>query len=191
MTIEARSPFPKWALPEVWQWIESFRDRVMDDYSPQTLEDFLADWETRETMRKSWAVYRDDELGGLVVIEPVNPVWVNSHVLFKRSFWGRKVTLPALRAVYREVFDSGVQRISAAIFADNHQMRNLALDLGAVEETRRSQPMRNCTRRDGELVAMRIIALFPEEFEKCLSSQQSPPHSASAEASAAPLPRAA
>jgi RimJ/RimL family protein N-acetyltransferase len=191
VTIETRSPFPKWALPQLWLWIESFRDRVMDDFAPRTLEDFLADWEARESTRKSWGVYRQDELGGVVIIEPVNPVSVSSHVAFKRSFWGRETTVPALREVYAEVFESGVERISAAIFEDNYQIRNLALEVGAIEETRRSQPLRNCTVRNGDLVGMRIISLFPEEFNRCLSLQQSPPPSGSAEDSAAPLRQAA
>lgn len=163
--VVAREPFPDWALPVLWLWIEAVRRRVADDYGPKSFDEFLADWEARRGSRRTWGVWRDRQLGGMVSIEPVNPDVVVTHAIFKRDFWGRQTTMPALSQVYTEVFRQGVNKITSMIFADNYEIRALALALGAVEETDRRHPLKAATRRAGELVDMRVISLFREDFK--------------------------
>jgi RimJ/RimL family protein N-acetyltransferase len=166
------TPFPDWALPTLWSWMQGFRDRVMDDFCPQTLEEFVERWGEAATARQSWGVYRGHELGGAVVVQQLNPVAAETHCAFKKDFWGRATTMPALRMVYGQLFGQGVMRISAHVFEDNHQLRALAKALGAVEETPHKRPMRNCTMRNGELIGMRILALFPDEFQAAIEQEE-------------------
>ena len=43
--VRVESPFPAHAVPRIWTWIERFRNRVADDFAPQTLEEFAEDCE--------------------------------------------------------------------------------------------------------------------------------------------------
>jgi RimJ/RimL family protein N-acetyltransferase len=162
MEVRVSEPFPDHALPRVWHWIQSFRWRVADDFSPQTLEEFMLHWSAHER-RRSWAVYRDNEIGGLVTVDPMSQMVSIANCTFKRSFWSQAdVTLPALQQVYSEVFGStpDVHKILQWAFADNAQLLGLMRKLGAEKEA----TLRQQTRRRGELVDMIAIGLLREEF---------------------------
>jgi RimJ/RimL family protein N-acetyltransferase len=177
------SPFPEYALPRVWTWIEDFRRRVADDYSPKTLGEFMRHWKEREPFRKTWGVWRGEDLGGLVIYEPWQPGVGTSHALFKRSFWGRTTTRNALDLVYSELFASGVRKVVNFPFRGNNAIIALGKSLGAVTEG----VLKGQTLRDGKPTDVIILSLFKEDFEKCRSLPQpcrtSPPESA-------PLPAA-
>lgn len=161
MQIEVVSPFPMQSLPRVWGWIQSFRNRVVDDFSPKTLDAFVEKSLADAAALTTWAVYRDGELGGMVSFERWTPVLGTCHCLFKREMWGRKTTLPALRQIAGEIFGTGVSKISMCVFSDNKAIIALVKDLGAVTEGH----YRKHTLRGGQLVDMTAIALFKDEFE--------------------------
>ena len=163
--IRVKSPFPSYAVPRIWQWIQSFRWRVADDFAPQTLEEFVSHWATRRYHERTWGVWRGDDLGGMIAVETVSPILVTSHCLFKRSFWGAETTIPALQQVYRQIFDEGTLKILSFAFADNKQLLGLARKIGAKKEG----TLRRQTMREGKLVDMIAIGLLKEDFEKCLS----------------------
>lgn len=161
MNIEVRSPFPIESLPRVWGWIERFRNRVVDDFSPATLNAFVEKSIEDAKQMTTWAVYRDGELGGMVSFQQWTPVLGTCHCLFKREMWGRKTTLPALQQIATEIFATGISKISMCVFSDNKAIIALVKDLGGVTEGR----YRNHTMRGGKLVDMTAIALFKEGFE--------------------------
>jgi RimJ/RimL family protein N-acetyltransferase len=165
-SVEVSEPFPPWALPVLWGWIESFRDRVCDDFSPKTFPEFLENWIARaKAGTRTWGVWRDDSLGGMISVGPLNPILAETHLVFARRFWGRETTIPALRQAYAIAFASGFEKLQAAVFADNYQLIALAKAIGAVEETHPKHPLRAQTRRNGKPVDMRLISLFKEDFE--------------------------
>jgi RimJ/RimL family protein N-acetyltransferase len=125
--------------------MQSFRARVMDDFGPQTQHAFV-DQMLRANPAETWGVYRDDELGGLVWVARLTPVVAMAHTVFQRSFWGREITRPAVAEAFRQTFAAGVEKIAASVFADNHQIRALARDVGMREEGQR----RAHTRRGGK-----------------------------------------
>lgn len=177
MTIETIKPFPLNAAPRVWMWMNELRSRVCDDYAPKTLDEFLANWERRTA--QSWGILRGGELGGLVTFEKISPVVGTAHVLFKRSFWGFKTTIPALEMVYREAFaTSGVSKILSMVFRDNYGIRHLAKHVGAREEG----IFKNHTMRDGKLVDMVAIGLQEEEFQSWVNLHRHCPPCSQAEA---------
>ena len=74
-TVEIVEPFPPHAVPRIWSWTQEFRNRVADDWSPSTLDDFVGDWESKSAAgRRTWAVLRDGELGGMVNSMRLSPV---------------------------------------------------------------------------------------------------------------------
>jgi len=166
-------PFPEYALPRVWTWIEDFRHRVADDFSPKTLAEFMLHWRERKPFRKTWGVWRGEDLGGLVIYEAWQPGVGTSHALFKRSFWGRTTTRQALELVYAEVFASGVRKIVSFPFRGNNAIIALGKGLGAVTEG----VMKAQTLRDGKPVDVIVLSLFKEDFEKCRRSSPSSPSS--------------
>lgn len=169
MKIEVVSPFPLESLPRVWMWIQSFKNRVADDYGPKTLDQFVEKSMSEIPSMITWAVYRDGELGGMVTFQRWSPVLGTCHCLFKKEMWGRKTTLPALQEIAQEIFDSGVHKISMCVFSDNKAIIALLKDLGGVTEGH----YRQHTVRGGKLVDMTLIALFEEGFNHAASSSSS------------------
>jgi len=168
-SVTVASPFPDHAWPRVWTWIQTFRARVCDDFAPKTLEEFVEQTLERAARERTWGVYRDDELGGLITFEQVNPVTGISHLLFKRSFWGEATTIPAIATVYREIFESGIRKICSAAFRDNYAILELARKIGAREEGL----LRQQTQRNGRMVDMTALGLLKEDFYALVGSGDS------------------
>lgn len=154
------SPFPEYALPRVWNWIQDFRDRVADDYSPKTMAEFMAHWEERSPLRRTWAVWRNEDLGGIVIFEPWQPGVGTSHAIFKRSFWGRATTRRALELVYREIFESGIRKVCNFPFRKNNAIIALGKSLGM----RTEGVLRGQTLQHGQPADLVVLSLFREEF---------------------------
>jgi RimJ/RimL family protein N-acetyltransferase len=147
--------------------MEEFRRRVTDDFSPRTLADLVAQWEKTKPARRTWGVWRGDELGGLVVWEPwPTPGIGESSALFKRSFWGRDTARTALRLVYGELFADGVRKILSLPFRHNCAIVELQKSVGARVEGR----LREQTYADGKPIGVLVLGLLKEDFEKCHGS---------------------
>jgi RimJ/RimL family protein N-acetyltransferase len=159
--IEVRSPFPLHAVPRLWAWAEDSRRQVADEFSPKSLDEFVDFWERlAQAGQRSWGVWRDDELGGAIWSMPLSPVMADSHCIFKRAFWGSGTAVEALRRVYAEIFDGGVQKITIVSFSDNHALLGLVRKLGFEREGM----LRKSTLRDGELVDQAVSGLTRERF---------------------------
>jgi RimJ/RimL family protein N-acetyltransferase len=147
----------------VWEWIQPFRRRVCDDFAPKTRSEFTDVYLQRMEAPHitSWGVWRDGELGGVIWFERVGIAGI-VHVVVKRSFWGAETTGPALSAVATEIFaeGSGVRKIGALFFADNHAVRAAVQRFGF----QREGLLRAQTLRDGQPVDMEPWGLLKEEF---------------------------
>ncbi|MFH1110980.1 MAG: GNAT family protein [Planctomycetota bacterium] len=161
MTAHLVKPFPMYELPRVWLWVQQFRRQISDDFSPKTLDEFVDVEMERMARQMTWGVYRDDELGGLIVFEPSSPVAGTSHVTFRRSFWKPRTSVPAMREAYAEIFAAGYRKILSFVFADNNAIRSLAREIGLREEG----VLRGQTLRNGRPVDMVALGLLREEFE--------------------------
>lgn len=115
---------------------------------------------------KTWAVYRSDELCGMVGFH-LNSHGLSgeTHALFRKDFWGKATTQTALRLVYAEVFASGVHRIYGMPFKGNDAMISLARSVGF----QREGILRETTKRGGEYVDQVMLGMTQGDFEKCLS----------------------
>lgn len=132
--VELRSPFPAEDIPRIWAWIEPFRWRVSDDFSPKTLAEFVVHFRgVAERAAKTWAVYVSGELGGVITYERLSPVVGTAHATFKKSFWGQKTTLPAIDEAVNEML-ADRPKLSLPVIEGNKAMMGLLKKLGATQE---------------------------------------------------------
>lgn len=163
--VRVESPFPDYALPRAWAWIQSFRNRVSDDFSPKTLEEFVEYWEAKRETQQTWGVWRGEELGGLISWEPYGAPGIGvGHAMFKREFWGSKTTRRAMEMVCTELFTSGTRKIMGFPFASNHAIIALYKSIGA----RKEGVLRGQTMQGGKPVDMVALGLMKDDFEKSM-----------------------
>lgn len=106
-------------------------------------------------------MWKDGELGGLIVCEPVNPVVGLVHLVFKRSFWGSQTTLTACRSALKVGFESGIAKLCGMVFVDNNAIRGMYHKLGFVEEGH----LRSQTLRGGKPVDVVCCGLTKGDWE--------------------------
>lgn len=162
MAIEIVSPFPEHSWPRVWSWIQPFRDRVLDDFSPQTIEDFVAARLSAPETEQTWGVLRDGELGGMVTFQRLSPVLGTCHCVFKKDLWGHSTTVPALRQIAEEVFSTGVNKLTLPLMRGNRAMAAILSMLGGYQEGILKQQ----TQQHGKPADMVLYALTREGFER-------------------------
>ncbi len=160
--LQVYSPFPMYAVPRLWDWTRKYRHRISDDFGYDSAGAF-----TDSLMRRmaagleTWAVERDEELGGFVCVEPITPVALSCHVLFKPPFFGRETIDPALSQIFKQLFErEGIEKISTNLFDDNDGLKTMMKRLGGRVEGR----LRNHTRRQGKLMNVAVVAILKEEF---------------------------
>lgn len=174
--LEVVEPFPGYALPRLWTWLQASRRMSADEFSAATLDQYVDDWDRRERAgMRSWGVWRNGELGGAVTSMRFNPVLADFHCLFHRSFWGHETTAAALRFVFAQLFADEVRKIATFCYADNHALLGLVRKLGFEREG----TVREYALRDGQMVDMaiigltrhRFVALHPPDEEKQVEEQ--------------------
>lgn len=161
MNIEVTSPFPFEALPRIWRWAESFRDKIADDFGPKTLDEFMRFAAARWNQQKTWAISIDGELGGMIAFERLNPWLGTAHWLFKPDFQSKGVGLKASRIAVAEMFAEGIHKLCVYPLAGNHGMFSLLSQLGA----KREAVLTGQTLCNGKPTDVWVYALTKEAFE--------------------------
>lgn len=143
--VEIREPFPEEAWPRVFGWMQPCWHQACDDFVKKDVGWFVDSMIELSLRSRTWGVWREGELGGLIALEPLNPVAGLAHLVFKKSFWGSKTTLAAANQALEKVLGGGeAGKICGHVFPDNHPMRAMYGKLGFREEGRlRGQTMRN------------------------------------------------
>jgi RimJ/RimL family protein N-acetyltransferase len=157
--VQIVEPFPDYAWPEVWAWIASLRDKLIDDFGPKTMDEWMAFVEERVPQQRTWGVWMGGELGGVISFERGSPMAGAVHLYFKRSMWGR-APMPAMGQVLTLLFESGITKILTSVFEDNHAARGMFRKLGFENEGL----FRAQTVRAGKPVAMVAVGLTKEDF---------------------------
>jgi RimJ/RimL family protein N-acetyltransferase len=125
-------PFPLSNLPIVWTWLQDSASPLLTDQGSQSATEFVQKWATRRAV--TWAVYRDDELGGWIAYEPQNELTGTAHAVFKKSFRGQGITLAAINLVAQQVFSEGIIRVQMMVREDNLAVQGLIERLGGEKE---------------------------------------------------------
>lgn len=152
------SPFPRSAYALAWEWLHQFRHNNFDDTGPKTFPDFALEMERRERFERTWGVEHAGQFVGLIGYAPMTRRAGMFHgIVFDQQVHGKGIAKAAVRAVLTELFEEGgVDKISAAYFADNRKIGRLLLGLGA----QREGYLRRQTLRDGVPIDMELVAFF-------------------------------
>jgi RimJ/RimL family protein N-acetyltransferase len=160
MSLRLITPFPDDAWADVWQWIQPFRHRIHDDFSPNSEETFVAWMRQRTEGQFTVGVVRDDKLGGLIWCEG-NAVSGNVHAIFSKAFWGSATSVPALDAAARCYFlTTGARKLNTQFFRHNGAVRSMVKTLGL----QREGILRSMTMQGGEPVDVETWGITREEF---------------------------
>jgi len=161
MQIRIESPFPFEALPRVYRWYQSFREKIADDFAPKTLDEFIQSQLMKWDLQKSWAIYGDGELGGLITFERLSPWLGTAHVLLKPEFHGKGIAVKACRQAVSEMFALGLGKLEFRVLAGNLAVGSLVVNIGAKREgTLEAQTLTNGQPRD-----VWIYGLTKQSFE--------------------------
>jgi len=162
MEIEVTSPFPFEALPRVWRWIEPFKEKLSDDFSPKDESSFLAFMAKKWQQQKTWAVRGDGELGGLIQFERLTPWLGTAHFLLKPEFQRKGLSIKAARIAAAAIFENeGVGKLTFNPFAGNLAIGSLLINLGS----KREGTLQGHTTRDGKPIDMWLYGLTKEAFQ--------------------------
>ncbi len=138
----------------MWLWLEKSWHLIADDFAPKDLESFVEIKRRQDALNVG--VYINGTLGGLLIYVPQSPIVCAGHCVFRRQFWGRHITVPALEAGKKFAWRLGYRKISCQCFEDNRAMAALLERVGGIYEGRMiAQTMRN-----GELINMLSYALL-------------------------------
>jgi RimJ/RimL family protein N-acetyltransferase len=169
MKIEVVSPFPFESLPRVWAWSEEFRGKINDDFAPQTLEAFIDAMLANEGTQKTWAVYADAELGGMITFQKLTPWLGTAHCVFKPDFQGRRIAPDACRVAVAEMFQEGIGKLVFYPLSGNLALGSMLMHMGA----RLEGQLRAHTLCGGKPKAMIVYGLLKQEFEDAASNRSS------------------
>jgi len=154
MSFRLDSPFPEQYLPKLWEFTEHFRQAMLDDYSPQNLEQ-LHEFSGRSI---GYAVVNksDGSLAGGLMFEPMGDDMYVGHLVFAPSGVAKEIKYAAAVMAMNRLFAAGARKISWRYFGDNEPFRRFLLKLGAEDEGR----LKQATRRKGELCDVVLMASF-------------------------------
>lgn len=150
MDISVIEPFPFEALPRVWRWIEQFRNKVTDDFGPRTLPAFMESMGAQWDGQRSWGVWVDGELGGLITFQQLSPWLGTAHCIFKTDFQGKGISLKACAIAVAAMFETGIGKLTFYPLAGNLAIGSLVCNLGA--------------KREGTLVAQTLVDGAPTDI---------------------------
>jgi RimJ/RimL family protein N-acetyltransferase len=156
------NPFPFEALPRVWAWIAPFRERICDDFSPQTQDAFVAGMAAKwQGYAATWAIRAGGELGGLVTFERLTPHLGTAHIVVKHDFHGKGVAVRAARIAVSEMFALGIGKLALYPLEGNLALGSLHANLGA----KREGCLKGHTLRGGKPIDVWVYGLSREQFE--------------------------
>jgi len=142
--------------PAAWVWFKPFWDRVANDFSPKTLEDFMEMKRAESPITIARGVYRDRELGGVLSAIHLDPSLCQVHVFLKREFWGAETVIPAVCQGQQLLWSLGYKKLWCLAYADNHRVIGLLDRIGA----RYEGTLFKHTQRCGEMVDMVSYGIY-------------------------------
>lgn len=146
------APFDESDWPIAWAWMLRSWHYIADDYTFQDLDHFLDLKAEQNAIHLG--VYRNDELGGLLMLEPKSPYLCQAHAVYRpaeeRREWTSEVLLLSLELGKQFAWRAGYSKIVALTFEDNTLMTKLVTSVGGFFEGRFHQE----TIRDGVPVTM-------------------------------------
>lgn len=163
VAVRVEAPFQPYYLPLLWDWMDKFRHKVLDDDGPRDQNEFVDLYIQRlKGGDRTWSVRKNDRLVGFVQVSPPNAHGLaETGSVWRQEDWSSKVVAPALCQVYSEVFATGIQKLHTTIYADFHAMADMLARVGFQCEGR----LRKVRMRNGELQDVKIFGLMKKELK--------------------------
>ena len=161
MPIEVREPFPAYAWPMVWEWLQPVQFSVFDDFGPKSKEEFVEYSLRVRANHRSFVVRIDGRIGGVITFDQVNPVTAIGHVLFARWCWGTAAPAEGLRQACARMFEGTTRKVLGLIPESNRLAIALAVRHGGKVEGL----LRQHSQRGGQLVNAVAIGMTKEDFD--------------------------
>ncbi len=157
LTVRLVTPFPEPWVPQLWAWMHEEPTANTDDDTPTTYAAFAPDVRDRLRSDRTWAVVVGEAPVGYIGYRSTSRRVGTFHgICFTRSACGCGVAREAVTRVLADLYASGVEKISATVFADNRRVRRFFQKLGATEEgTLVAQAVRR-----GLPIDLTVLALF-------------------------------
>jgi len=156
--------FPYTWIPSLWAWMHEEEDANFDDAGRQPWSVFEAMILERRRTERTWGVRADGAPVGFIGYVPTTPEvgWLHG-ICFTRTACGRGIAAEAFAAVLRELAEAHVEKVCAAVFADNERVIRFLRRFGAVDEGYQVAQ----TRRRGQPVDVRLLAIMIKREELC------------------------
>ena len=155
MPIDISEPFPDWALPLAFLWTERSFRQFADDFFPRTQDAFVEEYRRLASRARTFGVWKDNLLGGIIICEQASPVVASAHILLSSRLWGTPAA--ELRKAAELMFASqpSLNRIQSFVPKWNRLAVALAVRLGGkIEGTLRGVTLRGGQPADAVLVGM-------------------------------------
>ncbi|MGH9468018.1 MAG: GNAT family N-acetyltransferase [Terriglobales bacterium] len=162
-TFTLTAPIPREHLSTtMWDWFQAYWRLMVNDPMPQTRNGIAALIESNVAKGGKSYFARDDNK------QPVGAVWGRAsednihiaHFVFAPHQLRREAKLAITKAALRQYFAAGARKLVWGVYPENRSCLTFLELLGAhVEGTLRQE-----TRRDGQLMDVVLLGLFPEEL---------------------------
>lgn len=150
-------PFPTEYYPNLFEWVNQYPERMMDDFWPKNLKDFTTVIETRNNTEQTILVKEGDCPVGFVGYMDCNEhVGSLRGVCFDKTVHGSGIAKCSVRQILQSQFDRGIHKINAFPFVDNTRSIAFYYSLGAKYEG----VLREHTIRNGKLTDLLCLAFF-------------------------------
>ncbi len=103
-SIEVKCGFPRHLLPRVWSWIEPHRAKLFDDFGPQDITEFMAQWDYPAILAASWQVTIDGSVGGIVRLSECRRGVMQMQPYFPQRTFKPVVIATALEQTIQQAF---------------------------------------------------------------------------------------
>jgi RimJ/RimL family protein N-acetyltransferase len=160
--IQLVSPFPRRDCGWLWRLLNEAPAQNLDDTSPTSAAGIKAEVIDRETHGEMvWQVVQAGQKIGVIGYARINDEWGSFHgISFTKKVHGTGAAIEAVSMVLRQVFASGVKKVMAVHFEDNHQVWKFLQKLGA----RENGIKHNHTPRGGVKVNVRVATIDAVHF---------------------------
>ena len=107
-------------ISEVWKWANEFPEMNFDDSGPKSAEDFWSMMEDRMKHETMMIAESGSIPVGIVAMRALSDRHVMfAGICFTRTVHGTGIPLQAVRKVLDQLYQGGVQKVSAKFFASN------------------------------------------------------------------------
>lgn len=154
------SPFPEWAWPSAWSWLEPVRGLVADDFFPKTIEQFV-EYSIR-SYRRAYGAVRAGQVGGAIAFEQASPAMAIAHVLF--APWFIRERGAAARSLYLACERLFAETETVKVLGLIPEHNRLAIAMATRNGGKLEGVLRSHTLRDGKPVNAVAVGITREEW---------------------------